>query len=406
MYEKNIYIIGAGVSGLIAAYELEQAGYHPVILEKSDQAGGRVKTIEKSGFQLDLGFQVLLSAYPLANKYLDLDTLDLRKLASGAMIYVNNKSYQIGDPLRDFSKLFPTLIAKVGSFGDKLKILKLNSALKNKSIDQIFETEEKTTLDYLKDFGFSSKMIDRFFKPFFAGIFLEPDLRTSSRMFEFVYKMFGEGYATIPSSGIGAISEQLKNKLSNTEFHFDTAVSAVDKENIHLQSGKSMPHQGVIITGNAAKLVANMDDQLDWKSCMCLYFKVDQTNIPSETIALIADPDKRSNNLYAYQDQVTGKTLLSVTSLNFKDKSDKEMQELIEEEVRTYTGSTNINFIHSFRIDQALPDIQNLSASAHPSESRLKENIFVAGDYLFNGSLNAAMESGRLAAIGLIKNLN
>ncbi|MDC1530460.1 FAD-dependent oxidoreductase, partial [Schleiferiaceae bacterium] len=32
--KASVHIIGAGVSGLIAAYELEQAGYHPVILEK------------------------------------------------------------------------------------------------------------------------------------------------------------------------------------------------------------------------------------------------------------------------------------------------------------------------------------------------------------------------------------
>ncbi|NQX93147.1 MAG: NAD(P)-binding protein, partial [Flavobacteriales bacterium] len=36
---KTIYIIGAGVSGLIAAYELEQAGYSPIILEISGEAG-------------------------------------------------------------------------------------------------------------------------------------------------------------------------------------------------------------------------------------------------------------------------------------------------------------------------------------------------------------------------------
>ena len=45
---KTIYIIGAGISGLIAAYELEQAGYTPVVLEKSDAVGGRVRTVKKT----------------------------------------------------------------------------------------------------------------------------------------------------------------------------------------------------------------------------------------------------------------------------------------------------------------------------------------------------------------------
>ena len=74
-HKDKIYIIGAGVSGLIAAYELEQAGYHPIVIEQTDEVGGRVKSIHEKSYALDLGFQVLLSAYPLAKKYLDMDQL-------------------------------------------------------------------------------------------------------------------------------------------------------------------------------------------------------------------------------------------------------------------------------------------------------------------------------------------
>ena len=89
----QIYIIGAGISGLIAAYELEQAGYTPIIFEKSNAAGGRVRTVHVDGYDLDIGFQVLLSAYPLAKKYLDYDRLQLTKLASGAQVLWMVSSY-------------------------------------------------------------------------------------------------------------------------------------------------------------------------------------------------------------------------------------------------------------------------------------------------------------------------
>ena len=113
----------------------------------------------------------------------------------------------------------------MGSIGDKLKILKLNKRMKAKSIEAIFMSSETTTQQYLKDWILPSHH-QPLFMPFLSGIFLEPDLRTSSRMFEFVYKMFGEGYATIPEGGIGAISNQLKAKLSRTEFRFNTEVRA------------------------------------------------------------------------------------------------------------------------------------------------------------------------------------
>jgi len=402
--KEDIYIIGAGVSGLIAAYELEQAGYRPVIIEQSDEVGGRVKTLKEKGYALDLGFQVLLSAYPLANKYLDMDKLQLNRLELGAMIYANNKSYLIGDPLRNWKVLFPTLMAAIGTFGDKLKILKLNRRLNQKSLEEIFASPEKTTQEYLVEFGFSPKIIDRFFKPFFAGIFLEPDLRTSSRMFEFVYKMFGEGYATIPKLGIGAISQQLKGKLQHTQFIFNSKVEKVTTEHIVMSSGETKPHQGVVVASQASSLLPDLTaPKTLWKNCMCLYVEVDQTNIPHKTIALISDPCNYANNLYAYQDPNTGKTILSVTTLKHNQKSDQEVVDKIIEEVKQYAGSTEIKYIHHYRINQALPDVQGLRMTAEPHESETLENVFLAGDYLLNGSLNAAMESGRLAAKGMIQ---
>jgi len=402
--KETIYIIGAGVSGLIAAYELEQEGYQPVIIEKTNQAGGRVKTIYDKGYALDLGFQVLLSAYPSAKRYLDMDSLNLHKLESGALIYVNGKAYRIGDPLRNWKVLLPTLFSDIGSINDKIKILKLNYRLKHKSIHEIFGSRETSTLQYLIEFGFSSKIIERFFKPFFGGIFLESNLKTSSRMFEFVYKMFGEGYATIPELGIGEISNQLKNKLKNTEFIFNREVKEITNDNILLGSGEKIPHDGLIVATNSTSLIRSYDGpDLEWKTCMCLYFNVDQTNIPISTIALIADDGNYANNLYAYTDAKTGKTILSVTTLEFSNMSDAEIIEKIIIEIKKYTGATKVDYIQHYTINKALPDIQDLKMTVQKEEVEVMDNIFLAGDSLMNGSLNAAMESGRLAAKALLE---
>ena len=400
---KTIYIIGAGISGLIAAYELEQAGYSPVVLEKSDAVGGRVRTVEKNGYHLDLGFQVLLSAYPLANKYLDFDALRLRRLESGSQVYVDGKRFLIGDALRNIRLLAPTLLADIGSLTDKVKVLALSRRLKKKPLGAIFDSPETSTLEYLRSQGFSEKIIDRFFRPFFSGIFLEPELRTSSRMFEFVYKMFGEGYATIPEQGIGAISKQLKKKLKTTQFQFGQEVKQVTNERITLGNGQELIHNGVIITANASALVSNMNDQaVEWKSCTCLYFEVERTNIPEGTIALVADKGKLSNNLYAYKD-ASGKQLLSVTTLKHAGKTNEELTQAIEAEVKEYCGIQRIKHIANFKISEALPDLTHLKMTTAPSESQLTDHIFLAGDVLFNGSLNAAMESGRLAALGILE---
>jgi len=56
-------------------------------------------------------------------------------------------------------------------------------------------------------------MIDRFFRPFFGGIFFDNQLGVSSRLFEFVMKTLGNGSNTLPEKGIGEISNQLASSL-------------------------------------------------------------------------------------------------------------------------------------------------------------------------------------------------
>ena len=64
----KVHIVGGGVSGLVAAQVLEKHGLIPIIIEATDRVGGRLKTDIIEGFQLDRGFQVLLSSYSAAKK--------------------------------------------------------------------------------------------------------------------------------------------------------------------------------------------------------------------------------------------------------------------------------------------------------------------------------------------------
>jgi phytoene dehydrogenase-like protein len=114
--ETKIHIIGAGISGLIAAKVLEENGFSPVILEATDKVGGRVKTDLVDGYQLDHGFQVLLTAYPEAKKHLDFQELDLQEFLPGAVVFKNKKQKIIGDPLKDPSLVFSTLFSGIGNY--------------------------------------------------------------------------------------------------------------------------------------------------------------------------------------------------------------------------------------------------------------------------------------------------
>src|SRR5258706_13429195 len=51
----SVLILGAGIAGLVAAYELKNAGYQVRVLEYNDRAGGRSWTVRGGGTYTELG---------------------------------------------------------------------------------------------------------------------------------------------------------------------------------------------------------------------------------------------------------------------------------------------------------------------------------------------------------------
>src|SRR3989338_6798138 len=55
MTQKKIVILGAGLTGLSAAYKLAKSGYPVIIIESQPQVGGLAATINHNGYYFDLG---------------------------------------------------------------------------------------------------------------------------------------------------------------------------------------------------------------------------------------------------------------------------------------------------------------------------------------------------------------
>ena len=363
------------------------------------------------GYQLDHGFQVLLDAYPMAQKYLDYEALDLAKFLPGAMIFKKGNKKVIGDPLRNLALLFPTLTSGIGSLSDKFRILKLNTKLKKKTIANIFDEPEFTTLEYLRDRGFSDEIISDFFKPFFTGIFLETELSTSSRMFEFVYKMFGTGHATLPASGIGAIPSQLQAKLKSTKIHFNATLKSCEDGKLSFTDGSSKHVDYIILATESSNFLKNMRNQeMTWKSCQTLYFTTPRNEDSRPLIGLVPNENTYVNNIFFHKTLATEKSgpdeLLSVTVVKSHNLSESELISQVKKELEHECQIKDLKYLKTFKINKALPRLEHLAGDISPSETRLTDTIFLAGDYLLNGSLNAAMLSGEKAAMGIIEVMN
>src|SRR3990167_1811311 len=53
--KKQVVVLGGGLAGLSAGYELVKAGHEVTLIEKEPRVGGLARTIEKNGFRFDTG---------------------------------------------------------------------------------------------------------------------------------------------------------------------------------------------------------------------------------------------------------------------------------------------------------------------------------------------------------------
>ena len=403
-------IIGAGLAGLTAARVLKLAGRKVKIIEASDGPGGRVRTDEVNGYLLDRGFQVFLAAYPEAKNFLDYKTLDLQAFNPGSIILTDSGIDEIGDPLRDASSLIRTLKSPIGTFSDKLRLLYLRLKLAGISIDQIFSKKEITTLEYLRASGFSKKIISDFFAPFMAGIYLEQKLDTSSRMFEFVFKMFSESDTTIPAKGMGMIPRQLAEDLSVEELILNERAISIDGNKIITASGNVYNASSILVATTADCIPVPFHHSLiKKKSVTCMYFSAEKAPYQKALIALNAIPDRLVNNIAVMSNVSSfyapeGKSLISVSlSGNEQFIKQDELELKVKEELKFwFSECSNWTHIKTYTIPYALPNNTYVINDIISSSLRINYSTFICGDHLLNGSINAAMKSGRIAAEAML----
>lgn len=253
----------------------------------------------------------------------------------------------------------------------------------------------------MKRFGFSDAIINDFFKPFFTGIFLETELNTSSRMFEFVFKMFGEGEAVIPKNGIQEIPNQLLSKLNKTTIKFQHQVETVKEHTIVFKDASEVEFDYCIVATEASALIPNMANAVNgWKSTQTLYFEVDtSTAFSKHMIGLLAHTNEAFINSISFPfSENQPNKLLSVSVVKQHNFNEGELVKRIMDELKSHFNITIIQHLKTYNIKKALPNLDTVSYSVYPSEMQLTNSIYLAGDTLLNGSLNAAMLSGELAA--------
>jgi phytoene dehydrogenase-like protein len=300
----------------------------------------------------------------------------------------------------------------VGGIKDKFCIAKLTQQVSSLSLDQLLESDEMTTVEYLRQFGFSSEMINRFFTPFFGGVFLDPELSTSSRMFLFVFQMFAKGKAALPAHGMQAISNQLADSIPNENILYNTKVESLNQNSVRITEGQEFTSQAVVLATdwNSASTLVEEFKPTHSRSVSCLYFSAKEAPIQKPILVLNGNNKGPINNLcvpshvapnYAPKDR----HLISATVLQSDRQNENNLIEEVRQQMVEWFGSVAADYEHikTYTIPHALPD-QSPPFSVH-HDSRLFNGVFVCGDYRNTASINGAMQSGLNAADSVLKHL-
>lgn len=405
----SIIIVGGGLAGLACANRLHKAGSESLILEASDAAGGRVRTDELDGFLLDRGFQVYLSAYPEAGRLLDLDALQLLPFKPGALVFKDGRFRRLMDVFRSPQSAVSSALQPIGSLWDKLLVGKMRWRAKRASLHAIANGPDRSTEDHLRKFGISEAMIDDFFRPFYGGIFLERELRTSSRMFEFTFKMFAEGHATLPARGMQEIPRQLAARLPRQSIRLNSPVAELTDSSVTLRSGLQLQADTIVIAtdGETASRLAPGElagDQIAWRSVTSLYFSAPKSPLDEAIIALNAEPGGLVNHVcvpsdLAWQYAPPGKALVSVTVLGIHDA-----EQPVRAELRQWFGEQvdRWELLRTYKIPRALPE--QLPGATQVADAAIPPaGPFICGDHRTSTSIEGAITSGIRTAEAILK---
>ena len=413
--DKKVAIVGAGIAGLECARVLLSNGFNVTVFDKESEIGGRMRTSEVNGFLLDHGFHVLQTAYPETSKQIDYKLLGCKPFKPGARVAsVKNGKIRMklmADPWRDPIRGVLSSLNGFLSIKDLLRFALLRMSITRGKIDQLFDGNDETTLDFLRRRKLSDNAINRFFLPLFGGIFLESKLQTSERLFRFVFRMMAKGKMVLPKNGIRSVPMLIAEQIGQENIRLGVEIDRIEEKALRFR-GEAHRFDLVI------KAFAEPTNE-DGKHVWTIHFDAPSSPMRSKHILLnsnLIDSSSIVSHVAVPSDvqpsyAPSGRSLVTATVVGDRAKEmGHETKESVEQAVRNdlgqWFGDGTVSSWKTLEIQHIIHALPISSSGKRLTNvPRNGEHIIECGDHMLHGSVEGAILSGRNSALIAINRL-
>lgn len=406
MLDADVVVVGAGLTGLRAAWELSQAGASVLVVEKCAYVGGRMQTSVLDGFTLDHGFQVLLSAYPELRALGDIETLRPQPFWSGARVRWRGKFFDLVDPRAQPLRAATLLSLPFASARDLMQLARLVLLYRAQEV----RSDGHSTDHLLSKLRFSPSFQDAFLRPFLRGVSLDPALSLDAALTRFYLKMFSRGAALLPALGARGLPELLADRVGRSHILLGVAATALTARHVVLANGETLHARAVICALDAvsAAQLGCPEQTIPSHASRVFYFSASEPPFPEPLLVLNGEGGGPINHLAVLSNvqpafAPPGVALISASLVGaVVHVPEHELLPQIRAQLSAWYGDavTRWEPIRSFTIPAAVPARPRMSAGWI-----LHNGVFYAGDYLSYGSQNGALRAGRQAAAAVLEQI-
>ncbi|WP_353946682.1 FAD-dependent oxidoreductase [Streptomyces sp. HUAS MG91] len=404
---RPVVVVGAGAAGLACAADLIASGVATKVLEASNAAGGRMRTDIVDGFVVDRGFQVFNTAYPQIKRRLNLRDLSLRPFTPGVQVHTDARRVRLYDPLRRPAAVGGFVEGGLVSARDALALGAMSARDMLLPAALIKQGSHRTTRAALRGAGISDSLIEQVLRPFLAGVFLDDQLETDSRVFHLVWRSMLRGTLCLPADGIEAVPRAMVRALPSGALQTDTAVAELTDEGVITAAGAVIPAAAVVVAAGpetTAALLPNTPVPA-YRTVTTYYHCAGRA--PLDEPALVVDAHGRLLNTCVLTQvsktfSADSRSLIATSVLGVDEPGRQaQVRHVLSEMYGTDTDPWQL--VAARTVTHALPVMtppHSLSTS-----SRVGPGRYVCGDLRATGSVQGAMASGARAAREVIHDL-